>query len=49
MAAELHGPAPTLTEVARAAEPHLSELLALRPYRRHPEFAAPDGVSVVTR
>jgi lipoyl(octanoyl) transferase len=49
MAAELHGPAPTLTEVARTAEPHLSELLALRPYRRHPEFAAPDGVSVVTR
>jgi len=32
MAAELHGPAPTLTEVARAAEPHLSELLALRPW-----------------
>ena len=52
MAAELDGAAPTLTEVAHAMEPHLTELLALRPYQRAAEFAAagptPVGVSVVT-
>ena len=51
MAAELSGSAPTLVEVAGALEPHLTELLALRPYHRLPGFvssAAPAGVSVVT-
>ena len=38
MAGELDGPAPTLCEVAEALEPHLSELLALQPYQRLPEF-----------
>ena len=47
MAAELDGAAPTLVEVARAIEPHLAELLALRPYQRVVEFALP-GVSAVT-
>lgn len=39
MATELAGPAPSLIEVARAVEPHLTELLALQPYQRRPEFA----------
>ena len=39
MAAELDGAAPSLVEVADALEPHLTELLALRPYDRTPEFA----------
>ncbi|MBP8919970.1 MAG: lipoyl(octanoyl) transferase LipB [Micropruina sp.] len=41
MAAELDGPAPSLIEVGHALEPHLSELLALRPFTRMPEFAVP--------
>ncbi len=45
MSAELSGPAPTLVEVARAVEPHLAELLALRPYQRVTEFALPDAVA----
>ncbi len=39
MAAELSTPPPSLVQVAHAIEPHLSELLALRPYHRLPEFA----------
>ena len=39
IASEIDGPAPSLVEVAGAIEPHLTELLALRPYRRQPEFA----------
>ncbi len=44
IAAELSGPAPTLVEMARAIEPHLAELLALRPFARVPEFSVPDAV-----
>ena len=49
MAAELDGPAPTVVEVASAVEPHLAELLALRPYQRAAEFGAPIGVSADVR
>jgi lipoyl(octanoyl) transferase len=49
MAAEMDGPAPSLIEVARAIEPHLAELLALRPYQRAPEFGVPIGVSADLR
>ena len=37
MAAELDAAPPSLIEVARAIEPHLTELLALRPYTRESE------------
>ncbi|MFT3971839.1 MAG: lipoyl(octanoyl) transferase LipB [Micropruina sp.] len=49
IAAEIDGPPPTLVEVARAIEPHLSELLALRPFTRNAEFALPDAVSGAAR
>ena len=38
IAAEIDAPPPTLVEVAHAIEPHLSELLALRPFQRTAEF-----------
>jgi lipoyl(octanoyl) transferase len=47
--AELGGPAPTLVEVAQAIEPHLTELLALRPYQRTAEFTLPEAVSATAR
>lgn len=49
IAAEIDGPPPTLVEVARAIEPHLSDLLALCPYERATEFALPDAVSGIAR
>lgn len=45
MAAELDGSAPSLVEVAAALEPHLTELLALLPYDRLPDFVAPAGLT----
>ena len=38
-----------LVEVARAIEPHLSDLLALRPFHRAIEFAVPEAVSAAPR
>lgn len=38
IATEIDAPPPTLVEVAHAIEPHLSELLALRPFQRIAEF-----------
>jgi len=45
----MNGPAPNLVEVARAIEPHLAELLALRPYLRATEFGVPIEVSADVR
>lgn len=41
LALEIEGPAPSLVEVARRLEPHLSELLAFEPYERSADLAAP--------
>ena len=49
IAAELDGAPPILVEVARAIEPHLSDLLALRPFHRAIEFAVPEAVSAAPR
>lgn len=40
MADELTGPAPSLVEVGRRLEPHLSDLLAFDPYQPTPDLAA---------
>lgn len=48
MADELDGDAPTLLEIARRLEPHLTELLRFEPYTPSADLAAPEPTPSVT-